>query len=576
MYHLHIGGKTERYASSQEAGKAFYKADVEQNPSVTIKNGTEEITIADTYKSSIIDGEEYKLRRLNKGAKEEEGFVSGYYDELEKSLNTKMKMVDWGEVMPEKEGHVPKLDARMYEDLSQLAQRDAKKAESIWEKFAPKEAPKPAIVDSAWNKRKEGIKETSAALENVDKKEPMEEKEAGSWNNFIEPEEAKERARKNRDREMQVEKNRLGAKAEVKRQDVEELTETAKAEDKENRESERLNQTTNFQKQAQTEKEKERQIVLMEQVHKQFHSTGNKFLYKDHKRDVAFKDKESKLVTNSNDDRVAKAMATVAAAKGWKTIKVTGHPDFQREVWLAGSLHGIEVRGYTPTERDMKLAEKAQERSMKNQVAHDKGRGGTQGKDYSRDAGNDGSKHRESTTEGRTGLYSGSLVDHGSAPYKNDPKEKDSYFVTIETEQGRRTIWGKDLKRSFEGNKSVKPGDQLNLTYQGKKPVEVVANVKDEKGKIVGQENIQAHRNAWEVKTDEGKIIQGVSDSKIQQAFNDPAKRQAAANAVNKEIVNREQNNTVPKVTMYDHTAPAHVQQQERGVERQPDKEQTR
>ena len=576
MYYLHIDRKTERYADPKEAGKAFYKADPNKKPTLTIKEGGEEIALASTYIGKDQEGNEHGIKRISSTGNKEDGFIRGYYGELEKSLGKALQSVNWTEIEAGHKEQVPNIGLRFYEDLSMLAKRDPAKAEKLWSDNVPKEYSRPAFVEPSWEKTKEEIKELSSALRGIDGRQTEKEAEKGSWNNLIEPEETIERARQNREREMQSERDRLGVKAEVKRQEVEELTETAKAEDRENRQSERLNQRTNFQKQEQTEKEKERQIELMEQVHKQFHSTGSKFLYKDHKRDIAFKEKESKLITNTNDERVAKAMATVAAAKGWNTIKVSGHPEFQREVWLAGTLHGIEVRGYTPTERDMKLAEKELERSMRNQVINEKWNGGTERVDPSRNAGNTRTEQREGAGVGHAGLYTGSLVSHGAAPYKHDQKEKQSYFVTIETEQGRKTIWGKDLERSFEGNSSVQTGDKITLTYQGKKPVEVGANVRDENGKVVGQETIQTHRNTWEVTTNQGKVVQGVALAVANKYSKNPQQQRAVMDAMNKEIQSREKTGRVPKVELFDHTAPTKTQQQETNIQHQQDLERTR
>ena len=42
----------------------------------------------------------------------------------------------------------------------------------------------------------------------------------------------------------------------------------------------------------------------------------------------------------------------------------------------------------------------------------------------------------------------GKLLDHGRDSYRFDPHEEMSYFVRIETPEGKRTIWGKDLQRA--------------------------------------------------------------------------------------------------------------------------------
>lgn len=69
----------------------------------------------------------------------------------------------------------------------------------------------------------------------------------------------------------------------------------------------------------------------------------------------------------------------------------------------------------------------------------------------------------------------GVLVDHGAAPYENNPKNRDSYFVTLNIGEGRQnTIWGVDLERAM---KVAKPapviGDRIGLDYQDSKVIKL-------------------------------------------------------------------------------------------------------
>jgi len=119
------------------------------------------------------------------------------------------------------------------------------------------------------------------------------------------------------------------------------------------------------------ERDRARQIELMDQVHTQFRVSGAKFHFKDQPQRIAFKDKGSRMVSASNDERVAHAMATMAEAKGWSAIRVSGHPDFQREVWLEGSLRGIEVRGFKPQQKDLDELDTRLDRRSRNVVAYE-------------------------------------------------------------------------------------------------------------------------------------------------------------------------------------------------------------
>ena len=167
---------------------------------------------------------------------------------------------------------------------------------------------------------------------------------------------------------LAAEQRQLGQQAEGKRIKVENLSEKAREQQDANQLAERTNANTGYQEQVSTEREKNRQVELMEQVHRQFRVSGAKFHFKDQPQRVAFTDKGPRMVSASNDERVAHAMATMAEAKGWKTIRVSGHPDFQREVWMEASLRGIEVRGFKPQEKDLKELDARRDARSKNVV----------------------------------------------------------------------------------------------------------------------------------------------------------------------------------------------------------------
>lgn len=186
---------------------------------------------------------------------------------------------------------------------------------------------------------------------------------------LIDTEDAKTRVNRLREIErQQYEQNQLGQKAEDKRITVENLSEKAIEQNDANRLAERAGAESDYNSQLFTEREKNRQTELMDQVHHQFRVSGNRFHFKDQPNKVAFTDKGQRMVSASNDERVAHAMATMAEAKGWKTIRVSGHPDFQREVWMEASLRGLEVRGFKPQEKDLKELNTRLERTAKNIV----------------------------------------------------------------------------------------------------------------------------------------------------------------------------------------------------------------
>ena len=377
-----------------------------------------------------------------------------------------------------------------------------------------------------------------------------------------------------RDREQLAnEQDRLGGLAEGKRIDVENLSEKATEQDQANDVAERLGNPTDRPDQQLTEREKNRQIELMEQLHHQFRVSGTKFHFKDQPGQIAFKDKGEKIVSASNDERVAKAMATMAEAKGWKTIKVSGHPDFQREVWMEASLRGLEVRGFKPNEQDLKLLDARRERTMSNVVEQ----GTARSRDATTEQREQGNKSSDkainkpeqqaetkSASNGGNRVVTGRVVEHGSANFNHDPDEKQSYFVKLATKAGEKTIWGIDLGRAMDESKAV-PGDSVQLEYKGNQPVTVDALVRNDAGKVVGKEQIQTNRNTWEVQISEkGKVVQAVAGALIDSKVKDPASQQALKAAVDARLVQREQAGRVPEVPVYDHNAAKQQPQQER------------
>ncbi len=80
----------------------------------------------------------------------------------------------------------------------------------------------------------------------------------------------------------------------------------------------------------------------------------------------------------------------------------------------------------------------------------------------------------------------GVLVDHGVAPYENDPNNKDSYFVTLETGEGKQhPIWGVDLERAITAA-GCAIGDRIGLDHKGSEMVRL-------------PDGKEVKRHAWEV-----------------------------------------------------------------------------
>jgi hypothetical protein len=86
----------------------------------------------------------------------------------------------------------------------------------------------------------------------------------------------------------------------------------------------------------------------------------------------------------------------------------------------------------------------------------------------------------------------GRLVEHGAAPYEHDPKNSDSYFVTLENDKGeQRTLWGVDLERAMK-EAAPEIGERIGLQHEGSTPVTL-------------PDGTQTHRNTWKVQ-DAGEL----------------------------------------------------------------------
>lgn len=85
-----------------------------------------------------------------------------------------------------------------------------------------------------------------------------------------------------------------------------------------------------------------------------------------------------------------------------------------------------------------------------------------------------------------TDRKAGRLVEHGKAPYENNPKNRDSYFVTLENDNGQKhTTWGVDLERALK-DAAPEIGAKIGLEHAGSETVQL-------------PDGKTAERNSWNV-----------------------------------------------------------------------------
>ena len=76
---------------------------------------------------------------------------------------------------------------------------------------------------------------------------------------------------------------------------------------------------------------------------------------------------------------------------------------------------------------------------------------------------------REAARERADRLYAGDwlggrLLAHGKAPYRFEPDSRESYYVRLQTADGRQVLWGTDLERAIRESKShAKVGDAVGV-----------------------------------------------------------------------------------------------------------------
>jgi hypothetical protein len=78
----------------------------------------------------------------------------------------------------------------------------------------------------------------------------------------------------------------------------------------------------------------------------------------------------------------------------------------------------------------------------------------------------------DSPPKANSRIIQGELVDHGAARYQHQDDKQMSYFVTLKTDAGERTLWGVGLADAM-AESDLAPGDQVRLEDHGTRPVVV-------------------------------------------------------------------------------------------------------
>lgn len=261
-----------------------------------------------------------------------------------------------------------------------------------------------------------------------------------------------------------------------------------------------------------------RAAPVPEAVAGRFLKVEDKYYFPD--KTLAFTDKGTKLKAESNNVEVVRSLVSIAEARDWQALSVTGTKEFRKEVWREAALRGIDVRGYEATELERQELSRALEKKFgPNEISRegpqrspaDPGREApivsTRGDHATAAAQASGERQGtagENLREGiRAGVTLGVLLEHGAAPYKFNQENGQSYYVKVKTERGEQTLWGVDLERAMAESKTgVRSGDLVGVENLGNRPVTVKVQKRDGQGNLVVEE-IDTHRNAWSVEKKE-------------------------------------------------------------------------
>ena len=94
----------------------------------------------------------------------------------------------------------------------------------------------------------------------------------------------------------------------------------------------------------------------------------NEYRYRGDTSRVAFTESTYRLATDVNHPSVARSMIDVAETRNWQAVRISGHDDFRRMVWLEASLRGVKALGYEPQAQDLELLQRQREAHQVNRI----------------------------------------------------------------------------------------------------------------------------------------------------------------------------------------------------------------
>jgi putative DNA primase/helicase len=216
---------------------------------------------------------------------------------------------------------------------------------------------------------------------------------------------------------------------------------------------------------------------------------GHRFYFPD--GTAAFRDLGRRLTTTSENTQVVHSLIQIAHSRGWSEVSVTGTERFREEAWRQARLEGLAVRGFRPTEE--------QQAQLIRALARNIGRSNDAISAEPRQTAPAPARlpREPARTVVPSERLAGKLLEHGRDAYRHDPNEDPSYFVRLQTRDGQREVWGKDIERAVAKSLTQPQiGDEVVLQRTGREAVTVKRLEKDAQGTLQPRP-METYRNRW-------------------------------------------------------------------------------
>ncbi len=95
-------------------------------------------------------------------------------------------------------------------------------------------------------------------------------------------------------------------------------------------------------------------------------------------------------------------------------------------------------------------------------------------------------------------LTTGILLKHGRAPLRFQAQAAESYFVTVQTDRGERTLWSRGLERALvESRTQPQLGDAVGIRENGVDPVTFITRERNSAGQVMVEKRLDTPRGHW-------------------------------------------------------------------------------